>query len=578
MESTANRRPDPLERGERFLLSALAILSLAARAAAFFRYRFDSDEPQHLHVAWGWTAGLLQYRDLFDNHAPLFHMATAPMLAWAGERPDILLVMRAPMLLLYAVVLASTFILGRRLYTARVGLWATLLLSLFPVFFLKSLEYRTDNLWNAAWCLALVALIDRPPTTARLLIAGLLLGCALATSLKTLLLLLTIAVAGMVTVFFSRRSIGSLLRHSMVIAAGTAIVPAAIAAYFQARGALSNLWYCTVAFNELIASGHVRTRVWAARLVYIPVLAVIVWTAWRMRPVAGDRIVRRRFFLAFASAFFSATLLGFWILISPRDFLVILPILAIFVAAAIDRLEARVPVYAGVALIFLAGIWHYTRGFENGTEEHITMMRQVLGLTRPEDPIMDLKGETVYRRRPYYYILEFITRREIRRRVIADTIPEDVVRTRCHVAQADGAFFPPRGRAFLAANFLDLGRLRAAGQWINEDGSFTIAVPGQYVIVTSSGEAQGGLDTSPYRGARWLEPGAHTFAPIGPPQRIACLWAPAFTRGYSPFHLRDREFHGSSVFAPKDFDHRSPSGRRRHRRRGPDPARPRRQG
>ena len=49
-------------------------------------------------IAWGWTAGLVQYRDIFDNHSPLFHLATAPLLALAGERPDILFTMRAPML------------------------------------------------------------------------------------------------------------------------------------------------------------------------------------------------------------------------------------------------------------------------------------------------------------------------------------------------------------------------------------------------------------------------------------------------------------------------------------------------
>src|SRR6202022_3139336 len=104
-------------------------------AVAYFRYRFDSDEPQHLHVAWGWTAGLLQYRDLFDNHAPLFHILTAPMLKLVGERPDVLLYMRAPMVLLFAVVIWSTYIVGRRLYSERVGGGRAGVLSSFPTSF-----------------------------------------------------------------------------------------------------------------------------------------------------------------------------------------------------------------------------------------------------------------------------------------------------------------------------------------------------------------------------------------------------------------------------------------------------------
>src|SRR3954464_4432987 len=105
-----------LSRSERIILSIGAIASLALRAVAFFHYRFDSDEPQHLHVAWGWTAGLVQYRDVFDNHAPLFHMAMAPLLRVLGERPDILLFMRAPMLVLWIIVSAAAFAIARRLY------------------------------------------------------------------------------------------------------------------------------------------------------------------------------------------------------------------------------------------------------------------------------------------------------------------------------------------------------------------------------------------------------------------------------------------------------------------------------
>ena len=56
--------------GERLTLAVLVGGCALLRIAAFFRYRFDSDEPQHLHIAWAWTAGLLPYRDVFDNHAP----------------------------------------------------------------------------------------------------------------------------------------------------------------------------------------------------------------------------------------------------------------------------------------------------------------------------------------------------------------------------------------------------------------------------------------------------------------------------------------------------------------------------
>jgi hypothetical protein len=153
---------------------------------------------------------------------------------------------------------------------------------------------------------------------------------------------------------------------------------------------------------------------------------------------------------------------------------------------------------------------------------------------------MDYKGELIYRRRPYYFILEFITRNAIARGLVADTVPEDLVRTRCHIAQADGSQWPDRARAFMAANFIDLGRLRVSGQWLQPDGTFTIAIPGDYVILDKNGEAIGLLDGTPYRGSRTLERGAHRF--MGAKERVACVWAPAYSRGFSPFHPRDLDF------------------------------------
>ncbi|TMQ55335.1 MAG: hypothetical protein E6K72_06495, partial [Candidatus Eisenbacteria bacterium] len=63
-----------LSRGEVVSLSVAALAELVTRVLYILHHRADSDEPQHLHVAWGWTQGLIQYRDLFDNHAPLFHL------------------------------------------------------------------------------------------------------------------------------------------------------------------------------------------------------------------------------------------------------------------------------------------------------------------------------------------------------------------------------------------------------------------------------------------------------------------------------------------------------------------------
>jgi hypothetical protein len=513
------------------------LLSAALRVPAFFRYRVDSDEPQHLHVAWGWTAGLLPYRDLFDNHAPLFHMLTAPILALAGERPDIVRVMRAPMMLLFAAVLVSTYAIGRRLYSPRVALWSVVLLSLLPPFFLKSLEYRTDNLWNAFWMVACAVLAGGELTLVRLFVAGLLLGCALATSMKTIVLIVTLAVSAVMTYAWCVRDRrwGRAALRALPVLAGIAVVPAAAAMFFIARGGWNDLVRCVFGFNTLVERLEPPGRLLLRHLLFVPALILVLRVAWRHRGSA----VPWRFFFAFATAFFAIALVSFWIWVSPRDLLPILPFLTLFAVAAVERsTRPRIAIYAVASALFAVMIVRDTSLLRDRCKGHIAMMRDVLRLTRPGEPLLDLKGETVFRRRPFYPVLELITRRAMVAGLIADTIPEDVIRTRCMVAQQESEFWPPRGQKFLAANFIAVGRLRVTGQWLKPDGSFSVAVPGVYVLLCRDGQAQGVLDGTPVRGARALAAGMHSFVSNGTWRRTALLWAGAWSRGFSPFQTR----------------------------------------
>lgn len=520
--------PQPVSRSERILLWATAAAALALRVLAWLRYRFDSDEQQHLHVAWGWTAGLVQYRDVFDNHAPLFHIITAPILALLGERADILLWMRLPMLPLFAFVLWGTYAIARDLYDERVAAWAVVLLALFPPFFLKSLEYRPDNLWNALWIAALVLLIRRR----RMFWVGLLLGCALAVSVKTVLLVVALAVAGLLWWLSAsaRKAVSPPLHWAAI---GFAIVPAALAIYFVSAGAWDELVYCNVTFNANLSL--TRKTLWIGRAIFPFTFGALVWAAWRTRNTEHPW----RWFCAVAMGVFTVTLAGFWPLISPRDFLPMMPLAAIFAAATLTKARRPLVAIGATIVLFLGALYYYADRFENNTDWHVTMMDQALRLTRPGEHLLDYKGETIYRRRPFYYAFEIVTRSLMAGGVIPDTIEQDVIRTRTYAAQADGAMWPPAGRAFLSDNFINLGRLRAAGQWIQPDGTFTIAIPGEYVVLDERGVAPGMLDGTPHTSARVLAAGKHRF--IGAPG--ACVvWAPAYRRGHSPFHLRDLEF------------------------------------
>ena len=527
-------------RRERAAWIGLAILSFVLRVVAHFHYRIDSDEPQHLHVTWGWTAGSLQYPDIFDNHAPLFHMITAPFLALVGERKEVMFWMRAPMWLLWGIVLAGTYILGSRLYSRRIGAWSALFLSLLPTFFLKSVEYRADNLWSAFFWLAVIVFASNTLTVPRFFLGGFLLGCALATSFKTTLLLASVIGAGIATAVRFRREIP--WRGLIAAAAGFAIVPAIIFAYFAWRDALGPLWYGFAGFNSLLTKMSSPARIWLPRLGWIGAMFVLIRTAWRKR-VPDDATGQRIFFWGFATALFFVVMLGWWLLISPRDFLPMLPLLTIFATRFVEqRTQRTLPVFLFAAAFLLALMFADADNFVNRTREYTTMLDQTLRLTRPGEPIIDLKGETIFRPRPYYYAFESITRRAMARGYIPDTIAADVIRAQCHIAQADGEFWPPDARAFLLANFLNLGRLRAAGKWLADDNTFTIVIPGEYVLVGRDGMLKGTLDGTPIETSRVLAPGRHVFVPEKDDGRIAVLWTRAYERGFTPFELQDRDF------------------------------------
>ena len=74
---------------------------LALKIVFAFHLRIDSDEPQHLHTVWAWANGQLPYRDVFDNHMPLFQFLCAPLFRAWGERADIVCLMRLAMIPLY---------------------------------------------------------------------------------------------------------------------------------------------------------------------------------------------------------------------------------------------------------------------------------------------------------------------------------------------------------------------------------------------------------------------------------------------------------------------------------------------
>jgi hypothetical protein len=539
------------------LLSAL----FALRILAAFRMEFDSDEPQHLHVVWGWTRGLLPYRDFFDNHAPLFHLLCAPLLAVVGERADALVLMRLALLPVTAAALACLWALGRRLVSPRAGLWGAVLAAFWPEHFLTSLEFRSDGLWAALWLATLLAWLGGRGSRLRAGSGGALAGAAAAVSLKTSLLLATLAPAALIVAGLTghasrgaraepaedasrgaRHGPQRAARAAGLILAGVAgfvVVPATLVALFAARGALGDLTYGAITHNLLPGLG--RSGDTAARL---PAFAALLasaglagWLAWR----AGPRPTRApRAILVLSAGLYVAALVTFWPLLTPQDYLPFEPVAALLIAALVVSAPPR-PRKALLVAILAAesvALVRAARPWEDRAAPEIARIRDALRLTLPDEFVMDLKGETVFRRRPIYWVLEGVTVERLRRGLIPDRIPERLIATHTTVAVERSRWLPPRAAAFLDSQYVDVGHVRVLGQRLNSTGNgpitFHVAIPERFTILTAGKPAGGWLDGMPVAGPRFLAAGPHVYAPRGGERNLAAVWSRAVDSGYSP--------------------------------------------
>lgn len=541
-----------LGRLEIATLAGLVAIQLGLRVGIAFRSPVDSDEPQHLHVAWAWTQGLVPYRDIFDNHAPLFHLLMAPLVAAIGERPEILVTMRLAMIPLAAVALGCLYAIGRTLFGTRVGAWAAVLVGLMPSFLVTSIEFRADDLWTALWLAALAVGIAEPRRAGRAFAAGLLFGLTFTTSIKTTLLFSTL-LAGVALAFALDPARHRRLRDRRlwlcVLACATGLVlPLATAGVlFAAVGALPDLLSCL--FTNNLAAFALWDHRWL-RISFFVSTAPLIVVAGRMllrrsssRPVAGSALL-------IATLLFATTVNGFWPLNNAQDCMPLYPLLAIFVVAgteaALERSgrvrgsRAAPCVLATVAAIEIVLALWVSRPWEDRTRFEFGLLRDVLHLTAPNDPVMDLKGESVFRRRPFFYALEAITRERFRRGELRDDIRERLIATRTYVSVMDSERFPAAARRFLLENYLPVGHLRVAGKFLDIDrrgqSEFVVELAGRYTILSPTGPVSGTLDGRPLSGSRTLEAGRHTFAPSRPTTPLALLWAEAAERGFSPFH------------------------------------------
>lgn len=532
---------------------AFLLLGAGLRLLYIQNYRIDSDEPQHLHVVWAWSQGLLPYRDVFDNHSPLFQALCAPVFHYLGERADIVVPMRAAELPLYFLSVLCVWRIATRIWSPRIALWIAVLTAIFPPWFLAAVEFRPDQLWTLCWLLILLVASSTPFRIKHAFLVGVLLGVSFCVSMKSTLFALALTQAVAATLIFQRKTEGAAIpwkklgSHAAVILVGATILPALTALYFFRQGIMADFLYGIIGHNVLPGSaGHAVGFSAIARWLIGVGLAVAM--GWALARTELDDSTRKRIvLLLFANWFFIVSLFAFWPVITMEDHLPWLACTMLFVVPILFRLGAtfapRIVPAAGVVLASIEILFLLAMAlpWQDNAHDKIGMVADTLKLTTPDEFVMDSKGETIYRRRPFRYVLESRTFQRLDNGLIVDDIADCMVRTRTPLATLRR--MPPAARTFIRANYVAIAyRLRVAGKQVRNNPTpagdrcaFEVIVPQRYMLITPGGPSEGTLDGIPLDGPRELAAGTHMFIPSKDSEEITLIWARALEVGYSPF-------------------------------------------
>jgi hypothetical protein len=429
----------------------------------------------------------VQYRDVFDNHFPLLHLLFAPLMRLMPESSGVFPLMRCA---IAPVAIACSWLLyriGKPLIGQRGAAVAAITFSVLPLWLPYSVEFRNDILWIFFW-LAALAFEESP------FMRGICAALCLLASVKALPLFLAHALA-----FASTRQPFELKR----VAYGFALPLAVAAITFQLLGAFDAMLYATLFYNVSLPV-HAARRIGGA--ISFCVLVPFLRMPQRLRdahPTAAH--------LVLTAVWYPVILLCFWPSITPRDFLPLVPLAALGVGQALslsgregqaESLSYIIFILATLASIELAQPWSID-AFARGR-----VVDAVVALTTRDEFIYDLKGETVFRRRPVFGIYDIVGRALTGNGTLSDRAPEEIAARGCCIAIADVSYIPPRTRAYLNAHFIGHGPVRVCGAEVR-DGAFVIAVPQVYAVVARE-PSRIAIDGVPYAAPRFLDAGRHT--------------------------------------------------------------------
>jgi hypothetical protein len=312
------------------------------------------------------------------------------------------------------------------------------------------------------------------------------------------------------------------------------------------------MFYCVVAHNLLPASGSPALDLFRA-LKWLGFVSIPVGIGIYLFPrCAGNLRATRALWIWFVTGFSYVTLKICWPIVTNEDYVILDPLFMGMLAAGVVSLPdawsrifglPRFILPVAMTMLGLGFILKADSPFRDRTKNKIEMVATTLQLTDPSDYVLDSKGETIYRRRPFYYVLEGLTGRRMKAGLIPDTIPERLIETETPLATVWR--MPQRAADFIRKNYIPIAfRLSALGQMLSANGEefrVDIAVPSVYSLVAEFGKFEGTLDGKDVSAPMRIEAGHHEIRRASGSGRMALLWARAAEKGYDAFRPARRD-------------------------------------
>lgn len=508
------------------------------RLIAVFRFQHDIDESQNLHVVYGWLVGEFPYRDRFDNHAPLFAWLFAPLAWLVGESANVVIYARLALLPFGLGALAFVFFIARRVADREVAWWTVAICLALADWSLKSLEFRPDVIWALFWFAALWVIVRQIDRLGRrtAMALGLLLGMALLASIKTTLLVPSLALGCLLGLVFSpvlSRQFRGLrgLWFGLIVFVFFLIPPiVGFGGLLLAGTTWEQIRFCLFDVNQAPGEG---VRLICSVLGFVVTLVASRWVFRR----DDSRSAALGILLVTAGTY----LCLLWALapeLRKQTFLVVYPLVVLLALHFSKQLLVFTPVWRlATGIACLAAMGHLlveSALWKDGMAEQRQLLTRVMELTNRQDFLFDGRGETIFADRPVYLAFVAVTTAAVEKGALNESDLSALARNPTPVAIGDLDGLPRSIREYLKDHFLlgEDGLLRVAGyvlepSWV--DGRWIerveVALPGKYLVIKNN-EIVGYWDVK--------SPGLETMDFGTDRAQRFLIWADAWYNGFRP--------------------------------------------